>query len=208
VNTVWDEIFRKGDFWKDPHPEIGQMLALFDRQLVRRVLDLGSGAGRHLVTLAENGYEVYGLDCSVSGHSLALKTLAERGLWAHLTLHDMQQLPYEDNFFDAVISIQVIHHNTLSGITQTIVQITRVLKAGGLIWITLPASKNEPSKRQEEIEPGTFVPFDGPEKGLPHHYFRKDELAGLFPGFRFLDLHVDQINHFSLVAQKVSPEAP
>jgi hypothetical protein len=48
------------------------------------------------------------------------------------------------------------------------------------------------------------VPSDGPEKGLPHHYFKKDEVPELFPDFRILDLHTDEINHFSLVAQKVS----
>jgi len=72
----------------------------------------------------------------------------------------------------------------------------------------MPASKNEPSKRQEEIEPGTFLPLDGREKGLPHHYFRPEEIPILFNGFSVMDLHIDPVNHFSLIGRKCSRSAP
>jgi predicted SAM-dependent methyltransferase len=97
----------------------------------------------------------------------------------------------------------VIHHNRLEAIQNTIKEITRVLRSGGVIWITVPVSKNEPSTTQEEIEPGTFVPQDGIEKGLPHHYFKMDEIPSLFPEFSIIDLHTDIFNHFSLIAEKI-----
>ena len=66
----------------------------------------------------------------------------------------------------------------------------------------MPVSKNEPSNLQKEVEPGTFVPLDGPEKGLPHHYFQKSEIAPLFASFEILGLDVDSTNHYSLIAKK------
>jgi ubiquinone/menaquinone biosynthesis C-methylase UbiE len=114
----------------------------------------------------------------------------------------MESLPYPDEFFDALISIQVIHHNRLADIKQTASEITRVVKPGGLIWVTVPVSKNEPSQHQEEIEPGTFVPLDGPEKRLPHRYFREAEIPPLFGSFEVLKLGIDDANHYSLMAQK------
>lgn len=131
-----------------------------------------------------------------------LNVLGENGLSAHLTLHDMAELPYDNGYFDIVISIQVIYHNNLVGIQRTISEIARVLKERGVIWITIPVSKNEPSKNQEEIEPGTFLPLDGREKGLPHHYFKEEEIPFLFSGFSIINLHIDQTNHFSLLAEK------
>lgn len=205
MTSVWEEIYRRGELLKrDPHPEIGKIAELFKKEKIKRILDLGSGGGRHTVYLAGEGFDVYGLDLSPTGLAYTISVLSKRGLTAHLTLHDMLTLPYDDNYFDAIVSVQVIHHNKLEGIKKTIKEITRVLRPKGLIWITMPVSKNEPSTKQKEIEPGTFLPLDGPEKGLPHHYFEMKEIPSLFAGFSIIDLHVDSTNHFSLVAGMVA----
>jgi len=202
---VWEKIYKKGELLKrEPHPEIGKIANIFKKEETRRILDLGSGGGRHLICLAQRGFDVYGLDLSPTGLAYTLSVLAREKLSAHLVLHDISSLPYDDGYFDAVISIQVIHHNKLNGIKATIKEINRVLRYKGLVWVTMPVSKNEPSTKQKEIEPGTFLPLDGREKGLPHHYFRIEEIPILFSGFTVIDLHVDTTNHFSLLARKSS----
>ena len=203
MGTVWDEIYKKNELLEcSPHPEIANIAALFTKHGVRRILDLGSGGGRHTVYLAQRGFDVHGLDSSPTGLAHTLTSLANRSLTAHVTLHDMASLPYDDSYFDAIISVQVIHHNRLEGIRETVAEITRVLKPAGLVWITMPVSKNEPSKQQREIEPGTYVPLDGSEKGLPHHYFRREEIPSLFADYAVLDLHVDDTNHHSFTGMK------
>ena len=203
MGTVWDQIYEASRSKTElPHPEIQGVLDLFNRHQVRRVLDLGCGTGTHLVACAKNGYDTWGLDSSAVGLASAILRLGKMKLSAHLTLHDMQNLPYPDSFFDALISVQVIHHNRLEAIRQTVSEITRVVRPKGLIWITVPVSQNEASKLQEEVEPGTFVPLDGPEKGLLHHYFEKSEMAPLFASFEVLGLDVDSTNHFSVTARK------
>jgi cyclopropane fatty-acyl-phospholipid synthase-like methyltransferase len=200
--TVWEEIYEKGLLEVDPDLEISKVVEMFEQENVRRILDLGSGAGRHTVYLANKGFDVYGLDSAPTGLAHTIKVLGEKGLVAHLTLHDMATLPYDDEYFDAVISVKVIHHNSLERIRDTVNEIRRVLKMRGLAWISIPVSKNEPSTKQEEIEPGTFLPLDGREKGLPHHYFKMEEIPHLFSGFSVMDLHVDTTNHYSLMARK------
>jgi len=204
MNTVWDQIYQNGKvFDYPPHPEFEDVLSLLQKNKFQRVLDLGCGAGRHTIPLVQAGHDVHGLDSSAAGLECLGRKLRELELSAHLIQHEMKTLPYPDEFFDALLSIQVIHHATLSKIQQTVSEIDRVVRLGGLIWITVPASKNEPSLHQDEIEPGTFVPSDGPEAGLPHHYFREDELAPLFSQFHLLDLHLDTLNHFSLTGRKI-----
>ncbi len=200
----WESVYRSGQKMDiPPHLEMKRVAELFKQSGVKRVLDLGSGGGRHTIYLAGLGFDVFGLDSSPTGLSYTLKVLNEKGLTANLTLHDMSSLPYHNMYFDAVISIQVIHHNNVDGIRKTVREIRRVLREGGLLWVTVPASKNEPSMSQAKVEPGTFIPMDGPERGLPHHYFKHKELLGLFRGFSLLDLHIDTVNHFSVLVKKV-----
>jgi SAM-dependent methyltransferase len=203
MENVWEEIYKKRGFLAlEPHPEIGTIADLFKREKVRRILDLGCGAGRHVTYFAERGYDVYGLDLSPTALEYTIKSLSEKGLTARVTLHDMVTLPYDDAYFDAVISVKVIHHNRIGEIKKTIQEISRVLRARGLIWITVPMPKNEPSTTHKEIEPGTFMPLDGRERGLLHHYFKKEELLSVFEGFCVIDLHIDGKTHFSLTAKK------
>ncbi|MBU7001943.1 MAG: class I SAM-dependent methyltransferase [Theionarchaea archaeon] len=203
MENVWEEIYKKGDFLAlTPDPEIDVIAGLFKKEKVNRILDLGCGAGRHVICLAERGYDVYGLDLSPTALEYTIKCLSERELTAHVTLHDMVTLPYDDAYFDAVISVRVIHHNKIGDIRKTIQEISRVLRTGGLIWITVPVPRNERSATQKEIEPGTFIPADGCERGLIHHYFKKEELLSVFEGFSVIDLHIDRETHFSLTAKK------
>jgi hypothetical protein len=65
-------------------------------------------------------------------------------------------------------------------------------------------SKNEPSTTQKEIEPGTFIPLNGCEKGLPHQYFTKKEIKLILTKFSIVDLHIDPVNHYSVLARKNS----
>jgi len=42
--------------------------------------------------------------------------------------------------------------------------------------------------RHQRIEPGTFIPLEGPEKGLPHHIFSEEELRLEFGNFQIEDV--------------------
>ncbi len=76
---------------------------------------------------------------------------------------------------------------------------------GGIILIDIPASKEVAlgDEGYEEIEPNTFVPTSGNEKGLPHHIFMPDEFRGIFPKLKVLDLHVIDDQVITLTASKI-----
>jgi cyclopropane fatty-acyl-phospholipid synthase-like methyltransferase len=179
-----------------------QFIEQMERRGTRTVLDLGCGSGRHLVQLAGHGFEVHGVDSSPHAVRLAREWLESRQLSAHVALHDITTpLPYPRKYFDAVVSIQVVHHAVSETIRRIAREIERVTKPEALIFVTVPRSRNQAS-RFEEIEPGTLVPLDGPEKGLPHHFFTAEELPSLFSGFKQLDLHVDRADHLCFTGTK------
>jgi hypothetical protein len=70
-----------------------------------------------------------------------------------------------------------------------------------LIFITVATLKNQ-AKTWEQIEPNTFMPLDGREKGLLHHFFTPEELQALFSGFEIKDTHLDKGQHYCLTAVK------
>jgi len=201
--NAWNEIFRQqGRVFAEPHQDMPRIVQLLKERGARAILDLGSGTGRHVVYLARSGFSVFGLDNSPEAMRLTRQWLADEGLEADLQRQSMaEKLPYEDAFFDAVVSVQVIHHADKATIEKVVREISRVLKRGGLLFVTVPKLMNQ-GGRFEQVEPGTFIPLDGLERGLPHHYFTPDELRELFVEFDIIDLHLDAFDHYCLSAFK------
>jgi SAM-dependent methyltransferase len=207
--SSWNEIFKQqGKVFRQPHediPGVGQLL--LERE-ASNVLDLGCGTGRHVVYLARSGLSVFGLDNSPEGIRLTRQWLKEEGLDADLRLQSMaDRLQYEDGFFDAVISVQVIHHADIATIRRIVEEIARILRAGGLLFVTVPQLKDGGpyawwGTNFEQVEPHTFVPLDGPEKGLLHHYFTVEELREVFGGFDIADIHIDSVDHYCVLGFK------
>ena len=52
----------------------------------------------------------------------------------------------------------------------------------------------------QQIEPGTYIPLDDREVGLPHHYFSEVALRNLFRQYTIIDLHLDSDDHYCLIA--------
>ncbi len=201
--TTWNHIFQKeGQVFTEPHEDMASIVEILKKRGAEKILDLGSGSGRHIVYLAQNGFSVFGLDNSATGMDMTRKWLAKENLSAELVQQEMTDaFPWSSNFFDAVISVQVIHHADTAIIKKIISEIERTLKKDGLIFITVPTLKNQ-GEKFKQIEQNTFVPLNGREKGLPHHYFTPEELKDFFSNFDVTDIHIDKKNHYCLLAFK------
>ncbi len=199
----WDTVFKeRGRYFNQPHEDIPAVVESLQERGAKTILDLGSGTGRHVIYFAERGFDVYGIDNAATGLQMTRDWLTEKSLTADLKLADITEpLPYADDFFDAVMSVQVIHHARLAIIQQVIGELERITKPGGLVFITVPTLKDQ-AENFEQIEPNTYIPLDGIEKGLPHYYFTEDELRACFLGFDVLDLHIDSLQHFCLLGER------
>ena len=203
----WDNVFaEKGKYFTTPHPDMERLANLFREKGVRRILDLGCGTGRHLLFLLKKGFEVYGLDGSPNGLEIAENWLTEENLSSELTCQKVEhEFPYKNDFFDAVISIQVIHHNLMKDIKFTVNEILRTLKTEGFIFLTVPLSQDFYVKKSnmKKVELITYIPLVGQEKGLPHHFFTVAEIKKVFSAFNLSEIYIDETNHRAILGQKI-----
>jgi SAM-dependent methyltransferase len=202
----WDDIYKKrGKVFIEPHPDMDRLVKLFKEKKIKRILDLGCGNGRHLVFFNKNGFDIYGMDASSKGIELAKEWLTEEKIEVEMTCHRMEdRFPYKNNFFDAVIAIQVIHHNFKKDILLTVNEIERVLKKGGFIFITVTYSKQRRFDKWDlkKVEERTFIPQKGQEKGVPHYFFSLEELRDTFHSFELLEIYIDKTDHRAILGIK------
>lgn len=168
-NQAWNSPEGRQD-WLTPDPFVVAHIPQLQAAGVRRVLDLGFGVGRHAICLAQAGFEVYGVDMSEHGLAYAQDWAARAGLTLQLTNGDMTTLPYADNFFDAILTWNVIYHGTMAVVQATIAELERVLKPQGYLLCTLLSTRHKRYGQGNEIEPNTFVIPGEEESSHPHHY--------------------------------------
>ncbi|MGI0492183.1 class I SAM-dependent methyltransferase [Alkalinema pantanalense CENA528] len=120
---------------KYPHEKVIQFVfrnfPIADRAQTR-VLDLGCGSGVHTHFLASEGFQAYGCDISEVGVTNTRSRLQSANLVADLQVASLDQLNYEDNFFDLIISCSVFEAAGLATVQKGIGEIYRVLRSGGL----------------------------------------------------------------------------
>ena len=182
----WDKYWRDEAYvarnWLDPDPEIVRLGPMMRAHQVRRVLDLGCGVGRHLVYLGRQGFEMHGLDISPAGVERCRKELEQHQLQAAVQVADMLTIPYPDQSFDWVLSVQVIYHTTAATLAQAILHVRDKLKPGGFFFVTFPLADNIPADSGQEIEPRTYLKEEEGEP-LLHHYVSSEEIDALMHGF-------------------------
>jgi len=103
-----------------------------------KILDTGCGSGLTLIELAKNfpSYEFYGIDLSEKMLSISEDTKQKEGLTDRVKFlqADIQSIPFPDDYFDAVININMLH--LIKEPIKMLNEIQRVLKTHGFFFIT------------------------------------------------------------------------
>lgn len=198
------------DWYKEREVEEGvaNLAKAIKKSGMSKVLDFGCGTGRHTVYLCKMGFDVYGFDWSKSAIDRTKQELTRHGLRAKLRVWDMKEvpLPYNNSFFDAVFVVRVFHHTYLENIKRIASEIARITRSRGYLYAEVPTYEKAlrlklEGAESEEVEPGTFVPSEGDEAGIPHHHFKKDELLRMFPIYTKVSLE-EKYEHLCLTATR------
>lgn len=113
------------------------ILSLVKKYIKRRgleILDAGCGTGLLAKKMQEFG-QVWGIDI----HPEAIKYAKKRGI--KVKKASVTNIPFKDNFFDLVVSIDVIYHQQVEDDQKTLREFFRVLKPEGILIIRVPANK-------------------------------------------------------------------
>jgi len=185
----WDTALRQmPGRWSDVAEELyGFVDALRDHGC-HSVYDLGCGVGRHTVFLARHGFTVSASDISSSAIAHTRANLRTAGVEARVRCLDMQQWPFADAVFDAVVAFNVIYHAQAAEIEAILAQIRRVLRPQGLLFVTLKSTLDSQCGEGRELAPFTWAPVDGIEEGVPHYYVDAAEARRLLANFELLSM--------------------
>jgi len=155
---VWDEIGRP---WKDFRVKVPPTVEKFLSDKSGKILDVGCGSGRNFLKM--DGVFWYGIDFSGEMLKYAEETAKAKGVRVCLTKALVDSLPYEDDFFDAVLFYAVLHCvDSVGARKKALEEIYRVLKVRGEALISVWGSKS-PRLRGKGKE--CFVPWTVRDEG-------------------------------------------
>lgn len=216
-DDVWKNESVDGHFKADI-PQ--KMLEFFKQEKVQTVLDLGAGDGTIAVALATQGKTVHALEVSSEGIEKIKAQAHKAQVFVHVLEQDMYQpLPFKDKSLDAVMAFQSLNHNTLSDIEKLFVEVTRrILKQGGLFIVKTANFNSFDLKDIGEglyedshggisctlrfLDKQTYVPQDGPEKGLTHYAFLPEQLTEKIEALGYTQIYAEILQWHVLVMFK------
>ncbi len=135
IKRYWDA--RSKDYDRSPGhtdlPELWKRVLSNTFNEKMRILDIGTGTGFLALLLAELGHEVVGIDLSEGMLRVAREKARKLGIKIEFELGDAENLPFDDESFDATICRHVLW--TLPNPQKAIIEWCRVIKPGGKIVI-------------------------------------------------------------------------
>jgi SAM-dependent methyltransferase len=162
--------------------------------------EMGCGAGPNLVWLAEKGIRVSGVDIAPTALALTRDNLARRSLDDHVeqlveaSVSDVPQ--FEDGSLDGIVESCVYQHLAREDRIAAFREIDRLVKPGGVFVGHMLEQGHtvfqQHEDKQLEADPGTVMLEEGGSNvyltniGLSH-FFTKDEVRELLPGWSIVD---------------------
>lgn len=202
----WDDVYSKNfmTMWY-PNEDIIRFCArLIQKQLthdkydvkrpVERVLDLGCGNGRHAIYFARQGFNAAGIDVSEHAVEWARAWAKREGLDVDFRIGNIENLPFENETFDVVVSHGVLDHVHMETARRAAEEVRRVLRPKGLFYCDLRSTEDYEYGVGEQAGKNTFVVTEGYERGLVQHFFSRAETDELFDGlFRILYSEITEL---------------
>ncbi len=180
---VWNNIAEEWFEFKDRPTE---HTANFLKSKTGNVLDLGSGAGRHLIKIKDG--KMYLVDFSKEMIEFAKKKSRQKKIPAEFFVLDLTKLGFKDNFFDSAICISSLHCvEGEKNREKTVRELFRVLKKGARAEIGV---WNKNSKRFKNSPKDKYVKWR--DKGERYYYlYDEKEVHDLFKkvGFKIKSTH-------------------
>jgi SAM-dependent methyltransferase len=110
-----------------------------------RAIDIGCGTGTNVITLAQAGWQVTGVDFAPRAIKLASAKAEAAGIQAELSVKDATKLDGISGPFDLAFDLGCFHGITQKGRAKYLDQLDRIL-APGAFWLMYGFLKNKPDQ--------------------------------------------------------------
>src|SRR5258706_4442958 len=164
----------------------------------KSVLDVGCGTGNNLVFLAQLGLSVSGTEVKKDICDVVRAKLERFGYKADLREGTNRQLPFPDNTFDFLGSLDVIHYeDNESDMRKAIREYHRVLKPSGRFFISTTGPEHKILKGSTSLGNHRYQIGrpDDLRKGQTFFYFDTPDSINQFFGEVFSDVLVGRVHH-------------
>lgn len=143
------------------------MLNLSKIKTGQKVLDVFAGAGGIVFAAVQADFDVYSSDIDPK-MQYGLRDFGSKHYVA-----DVNQLPFENDFFDAIVSEAPFDKNVTQNVANGLFEMQRVIKQGGYI-VLMVADYQANTIRQKAIDLNLIIDIDEnlDRKGTPVHIFR------------------------------------
>ena len=184
LSACWDAEYRRGRYAGEPPlPFTEEILATVRAGSLARGMGLyvGCGNGRNYLPLVNAGLRLCGLDLSAESlRQLAGRMPVESG---RLICADFREFASRRRF-GYVIALQVFQHGAAADVAEYFAGVRSLIAPGGLFFLRVNAASTDVRWAHSVIERnehgGFTVRYEaGPKRGLPVHFYARDELLGL-----------------------------
>ncbi len=174
----------------------------------KKILDLGCGSGRNFISLKDAGFNgiIYGVDFSEKMLYFAKENTKKLEIKVILTKTKVNELPFEDDFFDKAIFIATLHCvETDKERKKALEELYRVLKKDGRAIITC---WNKNAKRWKNKSKERYVSWDLGEDGKKvsryYYLYDQDELIKELEnvGFKIVKKNREEARNIVLEVEK------
>ena len=167
------------------HTPLYRFLEYCNNEDKKSVLDCG--AGGHMPPLSlfhEHGYKTYGIEIDKQQVEIANEFGRKKDQILNITVGDMTKLDFEDHTFDVVYSYNSIFHMMKVDIEKAIVEMKRVLKPNGLMFVNFLSVDDFRCGEGPHLGQHQYEQMD--DEPVIHSYYDYDEAEALFKDMGFV----------------------
>ena len=145
-----------------------------------RVLDVGALHGANLAPFFDRGCECHGVEINDEMVELARTACKEQGVAAEIRTGVNTDLPYDDETFDLLTAVNVIHYeDDAVGLDAALTEYARVLKPGGRAFIVTGGPQHFIRESAERLGANRYrLGYDDFRKGQVMAYFEDEADLG------------------------------
>lgn len=162
------------------------------------VLDVGCGFGNNLIPFLELGYECAGTEVTDDMAAQTETILRQKGYETRIKKGFNTALPFNDETFDILLSINVIHYESSEeDIKKAFQEYRRVLKKNGILFLSTTGDNHE-IKRKAKLVGNSLYTIQNHDfrDGTTMFFFDNPKYLEKFLNPHFYDIEIGKVGEY------------